>query len=139
MAAPPLNSAQRNRAHFEAELRSCLPRPNPDTPEERARLEAAACAAFDALNPGSAIEASHAVQWVVLHAAALDAQARARTDPFARAHERQARALLGFADTSLKFLLRSQTERMKRDAAPAPGARTGAARQKPRRQSPKPD
>jgi hypothetical protein len=139
MNSPPANPVHQHRAHFEAEMRSCLPRPTPDTPEERARLEAAASAAFDALNPADAMEASHAVQWVVMHAAALDAQERARREPFTTAHARQARTLLGFADAALKFLVSAQTLRLKRDAAPAADGKPRTARQKPRRQSPKPD
>jgi hypothetical protein len=146
------DSNHQHLAYFEQEMHSGLPRPTPDTPEERARLQAAASAAFEALNPGDAMEAGHAVQWVVMHAAALQSQELARRDPLNTRHARQARTLLGFADSALKFLIRAQTERMKREAAAAAEAkaetaeqkllrtlRSALAKQKPRRQPPKPD
>jgi hypothetical protein len=112
-------------------LLSILPLPVPDTPENRARRDAAAAAALVALRPADAYEAMLAVQILACEVGAADClRLAARPDADAATARRGhtlAASMKKLAQSEFRDLQRRQSQREKPGrAAPPPPALTEA-------------
>jgi hypothetical protein len=111
------------------ELRSALPPPVTDTPEDRVRRDNAIIARVASLLPATPDEVVVAAQFVAANAQALDCLRLARSHPADPAHvlkcTAQSATMMRQARGARGQLLRLQAERAKREANPA--ARDNAA------------